>query len=79
MRLTLARMKAQRLEPAVRELQANGVTSLIGLVEGLNDRGIPPLKGSGPWNVVEVARLLARLAPLEAQALGLGVASEPRW
>ncbi|GEP07776.1 hypothetical protein [Methylobacterium oxalidis] len=66
MKLTLARMKAQRLEPAVRELQENGVTSLVGLAEGLNRRGVPALKGSGGWTVVEVARLLARLAPLRA-------------
>ncbi|MER2265829.1 hypothetical protein [Methylobacterium oxalidis] len=68
MKLTLARMKARRLEPAVRELQASGVTTLVGLVEGLNGRGIPPVKGKGAWTVVEVARLLARFAPLKEAA-----------
>ncbi|GEP06945.1 hypothetical protein [Methylobacterium oxalidis] len=68
MRLTLARMKAQRLEPAVRELQANGVTSLVGLAEGLSEHGVPCVKGNGAWTVVEVARLLARLIPLKEAA-----------
>jgi len=46
----------------IRELQANGVTSLAGIAAALNERGIPTASGQGPWQAVQVSRVLARLA-----------------
>jgi hypothetical protein len=50
------------LAPIVRELQANGVTSLNGIAAALNARGVPTPAGSGRWHPAQVARLLKRLA-----------------
>jgi hypothetical protein len=62
-RETIARRadeKASRIMPAIRELQAAGVTSLAGIAIGLNDQGIPTPRG-GQWQAVQVQRVLARL------------------
>jgi DNA invertase Pin-like site-specific DNA recombinase len=52
--------KAVNIAPAIRELQAKGVTSLAGLAAGLNDLGITTRRG-GQWQAVQVQRVLARL------------------
>jgi hypothetical protein len=54
--------KAADLAPIVRELQANGVTSLNGIAAALNARGVPTPAGSGHWHAAQVARVLKRLA-----------------
>jgi len=62
-RETIARRadeKASRIMPAIRELQAAGVTSLTGIAAGLNDQGIPTPRG-GRWQAVQVSRILERL------------------
>ncbi|WP_354127101.1 recombinase family protein [Bradyrhizobium sp. i1.15.2] len=51
--------KAARIMPAIRELQADGVTSLTGIAAGLNDQGIPTPRG-GKWQAVQVQRVLER-------------------
>lgn len=62
-RETIARRasaKASRVAPAIRELQANGMTSLTGVALGLNELGIPTPRG-GRWQAIQVQRVLARL------------------
>jgi DNA invertase Pin-like site-specific DNA recombinase len=53
--------KAARIMPAIRELQAAGITSLAGIAAGLNDQGIPTPRG-GRWQAVQVQRVLSRLS-----------------
>jgi DNA invertase Pin-like site-specific DNA recombinase len=57
----LATDKAADYAPVIRELQANGVTSLAGIAAALNERGIPTPRGQGTWQAVQVGRVLARL------------------
>lgn len=52
--------KAADIAPAIRELQAAGVTSLTGIAARLNDQGIPTPRG-GLWQAVLVQRVLDRL------------------
>jgi hypothetical protein len=54
--------RAAKLAPIVKALQAAGVTSLNGIAEALNDRGILTPAGSDRWYASQVARLLKRLA-----------------
>jgi hypothetical protein len=49
------------LAPVVRELQAAGVTSLVGIAAALNERSIPTATGRGSWHAVQVSRVLARI------------------
>jgi hypothetical protein len=49
------------LAPVIAELRASGVTSLHGIANELNRRGIPTVAGSGSWHHTQVRRLLARL------------------
>jgi hypothetical protein len=49
------------LAPVVRELQAAGVTSLVGIAAALNERSIPTATGRGNWHAVQVSRVLARI------------------
>jgi hypothetical protein len=49
------------LAPIIAELRAAGITSLTGITEALNERGIPTARGSGRWYHPQVGRLLARL------------------
>jgi hypothetical protein len=55
-----ANAKATDIAPAIRELQATGVTTLTGIAAGLNDLGIPTPRG-GHWQAVQVSRVLDRL------------------
>ncbi len=50
---------AKTLMPVIKELASEGVTSVRGVAEALNRRGIPTPKG-GRWHPTSVARLLAR-------------------
>ena len=50
------------LAPTIAELQAAGVTSLNGIAEALNARGVLTPAGSDHWYASQVARLLKRLA-----------------
>jgi hypothetical protein len=56
-----ANRAAADLAPIIAELRAAGITSLTGITEALNERGIPTARGSGPWYHAQVRRLLARL------------------
>lgn len=56
-----AHAKAVDIAPAIRELQAAGITSLTAIAAGLNEQGIPTPRG-GLWQAVQVSRVLERLA-----------------
>ncbi len=49
------------LAPIVAELRAAGITSLNGIAEELNRRGVSTPAGNRHWHAVQVARLLKRL------------------
>lgn len=51
---------AESLRPTIRELQAQGYSSVIKLTEALNVRGIPAARG-GQWNRGSTWNLLRRL------------------
>lgn len=58
-----ASQKAADLAPIIKDLQAQGVTTLSGLAQALNDKGVPTPRG-GQWQAVQVQRTMARLAVL---------------
>jgi DNA invertase Pin-like site-specific DNA recombinase len=60
-RTKLADEKAANVAPAIRGLQASGVTSLVGIASGLNDLGVPTRRG-GKWSAVQVSRTIRRIA-----------------
>ena len=54
---------AQSILPIVRSMQESGTTSLRGLAEALNARGVRAARG-GQWQVSNVRNVLARANPL---------------
>ena len=52
-------MFADRLLPAIREIQRHGATSLRAIAETLNARGIPTARG-GTWSAMQVSNVLQR-------------------
>ncbi|MGM0583286.1 MAG: recombinase family protein [Pseudomonadota bacterium] len=56
-----AEQHAQDLAPVVAELRAEGVTSLRGIADALNERGMLTRRGRR-WHVSNVRNLLARVA-----------------
>lgn len=60
-RSKLATHRATEIAPAIRELQAAGVTSLSGIAAGLNAADIRARRG-GKWSPVQIARVLQRLS-----------------
>jgi DNA invertase Pin-like site-specific DNA recombinase len=57
-RSAAARTRAADILPVIHSVQADGVTTLAGIAETLNGRGIPAPRG-GSWSPVQVSRLLA--------------------
>ncbi|WP_316232894.1 recombinase family protein [Bradyrhizobium sp. SZCCHNPS2010] len=53
--------RAADLGPIIRDLEANGITSLNGLAKALTQRMVPTPRGSNTWSAVQVARMIARL------------------
>ena len=49
--------RAADLMPAIRQIRAEGATSLRAIAQGLNERGIPTVKG-GPWGPMAVSSVL---------------------
>jgi hypothetical protein len=60
-RVARADARATDLAPLSAELRASGVTTSQGIADGLNRSGIPPPRGRGEWQPVQVSRVLARL------------------
>lgn len=54
---TLARIRAADVLPVIHAIRADGVTTLQGIAETLNERGIPASRG-GSWFPVQVSRVL---------------------
>jgi hypothetical protein len=61
-RMARANASAATVAPSVKELLADGITSLNGIAAALNERGVPTPGGSRHWHAAQVARLLKRLA-----------------
>lgn len=59
-RANKAKERAADLAQIIRDLRANGATSLRELATGLNARNIPTARG-GTWSAVQVSRVLARM------------------
>lgn len=57
-----ANARATDLAPTIRNLQADGCTSLRAIAAKLNDAGIPTARGQGIWSAVQVARILERIS-----------------
>jgi DNA invertase Pin-like site-specific DNA recombinase len=51
--------RAADILPSIRALQASGATSLRAIAAGLNEQGIPTVRG-GAWSAVHVMRALER-------------------
>jgi hypothetical protein len=60
-RTARANARASDLAPTIKDIQANGVTTLLGIAAELNRRGIPTATGRGEWCGTQVRRVLARL------------------
>lgn len=56
-----ANERAADLAHIIRDLQANGVTTLSGIARALTERRVPTPRGSAEWSAVQVARTVARL------------------
>ena len=52
--------QAEKLLPKLRDLEAAGVCSLVGIAAALNAQGIPAPRG-GQWSATQVLRVKARL------------------
>jgi DNA invertase Pin-like site-specific DNA recombinase len=57
-RSAAARTWAADILPVIHSVQADGVTTLAGIAETLNERGIPAPRG-GSWSPVQISRVLA--------------------
>jgi DNA invertase Pin-like site-specific DNA recombinase len=57
-RSAAAQKRAADILPVIESVQADGVTTLAGIAETLNGRGIPAPRG-GSWSPVQVSRVLA--------------------
>jgi hypothetical protein len=53
--------RAATLAPIIKAIQAEGITSLNGIAEALNERRVTTPRGRGHWQATQVRRLLARL------------------
>jgi DNA invertase Pin-like site-specific DNA recombinase len=60
-RAARADARAADVAETIKELQADGATSLRAIAAGLNARGIPTSTGAGEWQAPQVARVLERL------------------
>jgi DNA invertase Pin-like site-specific DNA recombinase len=58
-RAAAARARAADILPVIHSLWARGVTTLQGVADQLNERGIPAARG-GNWSPVQVSRVLAQ-------------------
>lgn len=56
-RTATANARKADLAPIIADIQAGGVTTLLGIAAALNKRGIPTARG-GQWSAVQVKRVL---------------------
>jgi DNA invertase Pin-like site-specific DNA recombinase len=57
-----ARQRAANMADTIKAIQATGATTLQGIADELNRRGIPTAAGRGEWQPTQVQRVLQRLA-----------------
>lgn len=67
-RVEVADRTAHRLLLEVEALQAEGVTTQVGLARALTERGIPTPRGGTAWTHTTVARILNRTAIVQRDA-----------
>jgi hypothetical protein len=60
-RQSRANERAGSLVAVVNQVRAGGITSLNGIAEALNTRGVLTPAGSDRWYAIRVSRLLRRL------------------
>jgi hypothetical protein len=60
-RVARAVAKAANIAPIITEIRGAGVTTLRGIADELNRRGVPTPAGGGQWLPVQVSRVLRRL------------------
>jgi hypothetical protein len=53
--------RAAELAPIIKAIQAEGITSLNGIAEALNERRMPTPRGRRPWHATRVRARLARV------------------
>jgi DNA invertase Pin-like site-specific DNA recombinase len=56
-----ARQRAANMADTIKGIQAAGITTLQGIADELNRRGIPTAAGRGEWQAVQVRRVLTRM------------------
>jgi DNA invertase Pin-like site-specific DNA recombinase len=56
-----ATFRAASIQPLIAEIQTAGITTLRGIADALNGRGIQTARG-GQWSAVQVQRVLAKTA-----------------
>jgi hypothetical protein len=61
-RVARAVAKAVNIAPIIAEIRAAGVTTLRGIADELNRRGVPTAAGPRQWHPAQVSRVLRRLA-----------------
>jgi putative DNA-invertase from lambdoid prophage Rac len=61
-RTARANARASEVAGTIKDIQASGVTTLLGIAAELNRHGIPTATGCGKWCGTRVRRVLARLA-----------------
>jgi hypothetical protein len=60
-RASRARRHAADVGPIIKSMQAAGITTIKGITEELNWRGIPPATGKGKWHESQVLKMMRRL------------------
>jgi hypothetical protein len=60
-RTARANARASEVAGTIKDIQASGVTTLLGIAAELNRHGIPTATGRGKWCGTRVRRMLARL------------------
>jgi hypothetical protein len=61
-RVARAVAKAADVAPIIAEIQAAGITTLRGIADELNRRGVPTAAGTAHWQPMQVSRVLRRLS-----------------
>jgi len=56
----IASERAAALAPIIAEIRAAGAATLRDIAAGLNQRGIPPARGTASWSRTQVNRVMSR-------------------
>jgi hypothetical protein len=61
-RVARAAAKAADVAPIIAEIHAAGITTLRGIADELNRRGVSTAAGTAHWQPMQVSRVLRRLS-----------------